>query len=101
MGWAKAPNTLLCTCSLCATMWNVVRVKCLLCGSTDGIAYQMIDGKPDTVRAEKCRSHVKILLSGQRSQAWCFAGVATLWLDMLIAKRGWKRVGQNVFPLRH
>ena len=25
--------------------------------------------------------------------------VATLWLDMLMAKHGWKQVGQNVFLL--
>ena len=53
VGWAKAHNTLLCTCSLCATMWNVVRVKCLLCGSTDGIAHQMIDGRPDMVKGRE------------------------------------------------
>ena len=35
VGWPKAHNTRFCTCSLCATMWNVVRVKCVLCSSTE------------------------------------------------------------------
>src|SRR5262249_47177999 len=34
VGWPHAHNTRFCTCSLCGTLWNVVRVKCLLCGST-------------------------------------------------------------------
>jgi FdhE protein len=31
--------------------WNVVRVKCVLCSSTGGISYRIIEGKPDTVKA--------------------------------------------------
>src|SRR5262245_8254994 len=63
VGWPKAHNTRFCTCPLCATMWNVVRVKCLLCGSTDGISFREIEGSA-TVKAEiceKCRGYVKIL----------------------------------------
>ena len=41
VGWPKAHNTRFCTCSLCATMWNVVRVKCVLCSSTEGISLQV------------------------------------------------------------
>ena len=82
-------------------MWNVVRVKCLLCGSTDGIAHQMIDGRPDMVKAEKCRSYVKILYQVNDHGLDAFADVATLRLDMLMAKHGWQRVGPNVFPLGH
>ena len=43
---------------------EVVRVKCVLCGSTGGISYQEIEGKPDTIKAETCdtcRGYVKIL----------------------------------------
>ena len=53
VGWRNAHTPVFCTCSLCATMWNV-RVRCLWCGSTDGLSCQMIEGKPDTIKAETC-----------------------------------------------
>jgi FdhE protein len=103
VGWPKAHNTRFCTCSLRATMWNVVRVKCLWCGSTDGLSYQMIEGKPDTVKAEtceKCRSYVKALYQVTDHALDPLADdVATLGLDMLMAQGGWKRRGQNPFLL--
>jgi FdhE protein len=103
VGWAKAHNTRFCTCSLCATMWNVVRVKCLWCGSTDGLSYQMIEGKPDTIKAEtceKCRSYVKVLYQvTDHALDPLVDDVATLGLDMLMAQGGWQRRGQNPFLL--
>jgi FdhE protein len=103
VGWPKAHNTRFCTCSLCATMWNVVRVKCVLCGSTDGIVFRSIEGKPDTVKAEtcgKCRSYVKILYQVNDPALEAVADdVATLGLDMLLAEEGWRRGGQNPFLL--
>jgi FdhE protein len=103
VGWPKAHNTRFCTCSLCATMWNVVRVKCLWCGSTDGLSYQMIEGKPDTIKAEtceKCRSYVKVLYQvTDHALDPLVDDVATLGLDMLMAQGGWQRRGQNPFLL--
>jgi len=103
VGWPNAHNTRFCTCSLCATMWNVVRVKCLWCGSTDGLTYQMIEGKPDTIKAEtceKCRSNVKVLYQVNDHALDPLADdVATLGLDMLMAHGGWQRRGQNPFLL--
>ena len=55
-----------CGCALCGTLWNYVRIKCTLCGSTKGIAYQEIEGGGGTVKAETCdvcRGYVKILHS--------------------------------------
>jgi len=99
VGWPKAHNTRFCTCSLCGTMWNVVRVRCLLCSSTDGISYRAIEGKQDTVKTEtcdKCRGYVKILHQVQDPALEPLADdVATLSLDMLMAEDGWKRGGQN------
>jgi FdhE protein len=101
VGWPKAHNTRFCTCSLCGTMWNLVRVKCVLCGSMDGISFRAIDGKPDTVKAEtceKCRSYVKILYQVNDPALEPLADdVATLGLDMLLTAEGWKRGGQNPF----
>ena len=103
VGWPKAHNTRFCTCSLCATMWNVVRVKCVLCSSTEGISYRVIEGKSDTVKAEtcdKCRGYVKILYQVNDHLLEPLADdVASLGLDMLLAEEGWKRGGHNPFLL--
>jgi len=103
VGWRNAHNTRFCTCSLCATMWNVVRVTCLWCGSTDGLSYQMIEGKPDTIKAEtceKCRNYVKVLYQVNDHTLDPLADdVATLGLDMLMAHGGWQRRGHNPFLL--
>ncbi|MFM9850776.1 MAG: formate dehydrogenase accessory protein FdhE [Hyphomicrobiaceae bacterium] len=101
VGWPKAHNTRFCTCALCATMWHVVRVKCVLCGTTEGIGYLTIEGQPDTIKAETCdacRSYVKVLYQVNDPNLEPLADdVATLGLDMLLADEGWKRGGQNPF----
>ena len=103
VGWPKAHNTRFCTCSLCSTMWHVVRIKCVLCSSTEGISYRVIEGKPDTVKGEtceKCQGYVKILYQVHDMALEAFADdVATLGLDMLLADEGWKRGAQNPFLL--
>lgn len=101
VGWPKAHNTRFCTCSLCAAMWNVVRVKCVLCSATDGISYRTSDGGPETVKAEccdGCRRYVKILYQVADPALDAVADdVATLGLDMLLAGDGWQRGGANPF----
>ena len=102
VGWPKAHNTRFCMCSLCATMWNVVRVKCLMCGSTDGVSFREVEGSA-TVKAEtcdKCRSYVKIVYQVNDPALDPFADdVASLGLDMLLAEEGWKRSSRNPFLL--
>jgi FdhE protein len=103
VGWPGAHNTRFCACPLCATMWNVVRIKCVLCSSTGGITYRLIEGKPETVKAETCESchaYVKILYQVNDHLLEPLADdVATLGLDMLLAEEGWRRGGQNPFLL--
>jgi len=103
VGWPKAHNTRFCTCSLCGTMWNVVRVKCVLCSSTEGISYQSVEGGPETVKAEtceKCGRYVKILYQVKdRTLDALSDDVASLDLDILLAREGWKRGGENLFLL--
>jgi FdhE protein len=103
VGWPNAHNTRFCACSLCATQWNVVRVKCVLCSSTEGISYRVIEGKGETIKAEtcdKCRSYVKILYQVNDHLLEPMADdVASLGLDMLVAEEGWKRGGYNPFLL--
>ncbi len=91
VGWSGALNTRFCACSLCATLWNDPRIKCVLCGSTEGIGYQEIAGGSGAVKAETCDS-----CHGYRqdpSAAQCSAldpvadDVATLALDLLLRER--------------
>ncbi len=103
VGWPSAHNTRFCSCSLCGTMWHAVRVKCVLCGSTEGIGYQSIEGQPETVKAEtcdRCGRYVKILYQVKDHMLDPLSDdIASLDLDMLLAEEGWKRGGQNLFLL--
>jgi len=90
-------------CSLCAAQWNHVRVKCVSCGSTKGIAYQEIEGVADTIKAEtcdECRTYVKILNQRKEPELESVADdVASLGLDILVTEAGWRRAGVNPFLL--
>lgn len=101
VGWAKASNARYCTCSRCATQWNVVRVKCVACGSTGGISYAAIDGQPETVKAETCdacKSYVKIFWQVTDPALEPLADdIATLALDIKVAETGYTRRGVNPF----
>ena len=103
VGWPGAHGTRFCTCSLCATQWHVVRIKCVLCDSTAGIAYQEVDGGPDSVKAETCESchgYVKILHQHKNSQLEPVADdIATLGLDLLLREDGYRRGAVNPFLL--
>ena len=48
-------------------MWYVVRVKCLLCGSK-GINFRLIEGQPDTIKAETCDKCHGYVRSSTRSK---------------------------------
>jgi FdhE protein len=103
VGWKGAHGTRFCTCSLCATQWHVVRIKCVLCESTKGIAYEELDSGPDTVKAETCESchgYVKILHQHKNPQLEPVADdVATLGLDILLRENGYRRGAVNPFLL--
>jgi len=103
VGWPKAYNTRYCTCGLCATMWNVIRVTCVLCGTPEGVSFRSIEGQADTVKAEtceSCRSYVKIIypVKDAALEPLC-DDVASVGLDMLLTEEGWKRGGHNPFLL--
>ena len=103
LGGQGVHGTRFCTCSLCATQWHVVRIKCLLCESTGGISYQALDCGPDTVQAEtcdKCHGYVKILHQHKDPELEPFADdVATLGLDILLREDGYRRGGVNPYLL--
>jgi FdhE protein len=103
VGWQGAANTRFCSCSLCSTLWNEVRIKCTLCGSTKGIGYKQIEGGDDRVRAEtcdECRGYVKILQQIQDPTLDPVADdVASLAIDLLVRELGYRRGAVNPFML--
>jgi FdhE protein len=103
VGWQRAHGARFCTCSLCATQWHVVRVKCVLCASTKGIAYQELDGGNINVKAETCESchgYVKILHQHKDPALEPVADdVASLGLDILLREGGYRRGAVNPFLL--
>lgn len=103
VGWGGADRTRFCTCSLCGTRWNAVRVKCLACSSTKGIHYQSIEGQAHTIKAEccdECRTFVKIMAEDEDPSLEPIADdVASLGLDLLVLDSGYRRAGMNLFLL--
>jgi len=103
VGWQGAHGARFCSCSLCATQWHVVRVKCVLCESTKGIAYQELDGGDTNVKAETCETchgYVKILHQHKDQSLDPVADdVASLGLDLLLRESGYRRGAINPFLL--
>jgi FdhE protein len=103
VGWTGAHNTRFCVCSLCATQWNYVRIKCTLCGSTEAISYKQIEKNSGEVRAEvcdKCHGYVKILQQVRNPALDPVADdVASLALDLLVREQGYRRGAVNPFLL--
>ncbi|MDH3747586.1 MAG: formate dehydrogenase accessory protein FdhE [Gammaproteobacteria bacterium] len=87
-------------CSLCASEWHVVRVKCTSCASTKNISYLFIEGSNDAVKAEccdECKTYRKILYLDKDNHMESIADdLATLALDMLVDQKGFRRVGPNL-----
>ena len=99
-------------CSLCATQWHMVRIKCSHCESTKGIGYLTLSTDPDskagqdaatreTVKAEvcdECSSYLKLVsLESDPTAEPVADDLATLALDVLTDERGYARVGPNLF----
>ena len=97
----NASGARFCACSLCGTWWNYVRIKCVTCGSTKGIAYQEIDGGAGTIKAEtcsECGTYVKILQQQKDPSLEPIADdVASLGLDLLVRETGLRRAGVDPF----
>ncbi|HRK17814.1 MAG TPA: formate dehydrogenase accessory protein FdhE [Hyphomicrobiaceae bacterium] len=101
VGWEGAHGTRFCSCSICATQWNVVRIKCLMCGSEKGIGYHSLEGSSGTVSGEtceSCKSYVKMLHQHKDPALDPLADdVASLALDLTLQREGWKRASANPF----
>ncbi|OYW58188.1 MAG: formate dehydrogenase accessory protein FdhE [Rhizobiales bacterium 17-65-6] len=101
--WPSAPGARYCGCALCGTLWNHVRVRCVVCGSTKGIGLQEIEGGAGTVKAEtcdECRSYVKVMYQAKDAGVEPLADdVASLGLDLLMRDGPYRRGAFNPFLL--
>ena len=99
--WEGARGTRYCVCSLCGTLWNYVRVKCTLCGSTKSIAFKEIEGGRRPVKAEtcgECRGYVRCSTGSRHPELDPVADdVASLGLDVLVRETGFRRGAVNPF----
>lgn len=103
VGWPSAVGSRFCACSLCAALWSYVRARCAVCGSTDKISFQQIDGSDGNIKAENCdvcHSYVKILYQDKDPRLDPVADdVASLGLDLLVREAGFRRGAVNPFLL--
>jgi len=88
-------------CSLCATRWNLPRIRCVQCGASGRIGYFSIEGAGEAVRAEACddcKAYTKILNREKQGDLDPIADdLATLTLDVMMAEAGYLRCGLNLF----
>ena len=89
------------SCSLCASEWHMVRIKCSNCETTEGINFYTLEGSNGEVKAESCRNcnvYLKLLYLAKNPNMEAMADdLATLALDMLMDKEGKERGGPNLF----
>jgi FdhE protein len=101
VNWPGAEGARYCSCSLCGTLWNHVRSKCTLCGSTRQIVFQEVEGSGGTIKAETCddcRGYMKVLYQTKNNALEAIADdVATLGLDLLVRELGFRRGAVNPF----
>lgn len=99
-------------CSLCATQWHMVRIKCAHCESTKGIHYQMLQpveqaqastSAKAAIEAEtcdECGHYLKIVRMEQEFSVDPMADdLASVTLDLLVSDAGYQRHGVNLMLL--
>lgn len=88
-------------CSLCATAWRYVRVRCVHCGSTDKISFRNLAGT-SFLRAEcceTCQGYSKVFyLESAKVLEPLADDLGSLGLDVLVGEEGFARV-PNPFVL--
>ena len=101
VGWPQAQNMRYLTCSLCQTMWNHVRVKCVACGATTGVSFRSIEGSSGEISAEvcgTCNCYVKQFNQNKNPNLESIADdVASFGLDIMLREDGWRRAALNPF----
>jgi len=88
-------------CSLCATAWRYVRVRCVHCGSTEKISFRSLAGTT-YLRAEcceACHGYSKVFyLESAKALEPLADDLGSLGLDVLVGEDGFSRV-PNPFVL--
>jgi FdhE protein len=88
------------SCALCASEWNVPRVRCVLCGDEGELAYYGVQDDEGT-KAEacpSCRAYLKLFYEEHRPGTEPAADdAATIALDLLLAEEGFGRLGSNLY----
>ena len=88
-------------CSLCASQWHMVRIKCSSCEATEGIIHYALEGSPGAVKAESCDacgSYLKLFYQVRETGFDPVADdLATFSLDMLMTREQKVRRGANLF----
>ncbi|MEA5114894.1 MAG: formate dehydrogenase accessory protein FdhE [Geobacteraceae bacterium] len=88
-------------CSLCASQWHMVRIKCSNCESVKGVDYYTLEGSNSSVKAESCAgcgAYLKLLYLEKENRMEAMADdLATIALDMLMEREGRSRAGLNLF----
>lgn len=86
-------------CSLCATQWHMVRVKCSHCEDVESVAYQAIEGRAPAIKAEtcdRCHTYRKIFYQDKDLHVEPLADdLASLMLDVLVGEAGYSRASGN------
>ncbi len=92
-------------CSLCATEWHYVRIKCSNCESTRGIHCYGIENGADAVKAEccdECGTYRKIFYQDKDPHVDPVADdLASIALDLLVAEQHGKRLAGVNLMLIH
>lgn len=92
-------------CSLCATEWNLARIKCTSCDTDKGVHYLALQAEgresgETATRAEacdECKSYLKIFYQEKDVNLEPTADdLATLALDVLVDEQGFVRSGPNL-----
>jgi FdhE protein len=93
-------------CSLCATEWNMARVKCTACDADKGVQYLSLtrdenekatDAPTRAEVCDECKSYLKIFYQDKDARIEPNADdLATLALDVLVDEQGYGRSGPNL-----
>lgn len=86
-------------CSLCASEWNMERIRCVSCGDNAKVFYYSVEGDKGAVQAETCDAchrYTKLMHMEKEPAVDVVADdLATMSLDILVAEAGYHRFGFN------
>jgi len=89
------------SCSLCASEWNMERIRCVSCGDNAKVFYYGIEGGNGAIQAETCdacHAYTKLMHMEKEPSVDIFADdLATLSIDILVGEAGYQRFGFNPF----